>query len=218
MRALIVAHGQPSDPGPAARALEALAGRVAVDLPGWQVAAATLAEPGRLAETAKGEGLLFPLFMASGWFTRKAIPARLAEAGAGDWQMLTPLGEMQSFQDLAVTVARESGAARLVLAAHGSGKAPEPAAIADHVAGRISAEAGIAAEARFIDHRPQLLEATGYGPDSACLPYFAMSGEHVERDIPDALARAGFQGRILPALGLDVRVPGLIAAALRAAL
>ena len=48
-RALIVAHGQPSDPAPAAAALEALAVRVAAHLPGWQVDAATLAQPGRLA-------------------------------------------------------------------------------------------------------------------------------------------------------------------------
>ena len=36
-RALIVAHGQPSDPGPAAAELEALAARIAGHLPGWQV-------------------------------------------------------------------------------------------------------------------------------------------------------------------------------------
>ena len=45
-----------------------------------------------------------------------------------------------------------------------------------------------------------------------------MSGGHVIRDLPEALAKAGFPGRILPALGLDDRIPALIAqAALEAA-
>jgi len=33
--------------------------------------------------------------------------------------------------------------------------------------------------------------------------------------LPQALAEAGFGGRFLPPLGLDARVPSLIAAALR---
>lgn len=218
---LIVAHGQPSEPGPAAAALERLAAQVAQELPGWQVRAATLAEPGRLAaEAAAGQGVLFPLFMASGWFTRSAIPSRLAEAeavvGVEGWRITRPLGELPGFQDLAVQLARESGADQIILAAHGSGKAPEPAAIANHVAARITAEAGIPTEARFIDHAPQMVTARGFGANAACLPFFAMSGDHVEEDIPAALAEAGFGGRILPALGLDPRVPALIAAEMRA--
>ncbi|TKA94316.1 cobalamin biosynthesis protein CbiX, partial [Cereibacter changlensis] len=42
--ALIVAHGQPSDPAPAAAEIAALAAKVAVHLAGWQVGSATLAE------------------------------------------------------------------------------------------------------------------------------------------------------------------------------
>ena len=44
-----------------------------------------------------------------------------------------------------------------------------------------------------------------------------MAGGHVEKDLPEALARAGFRGRILPPVGQDDRVPGLIAEALRQA-
>ena len=46
--ALILAHGQPSDPRTAGAALEALAARVQALLPGWAVGAATLAEDGAL--------------------------------------------------------------------------------------------------------------------------------------------------------------------------
>ena len=218
MRALIVAHGQPSDPLPAAAALDRLALRVAEHLPGWDIRAATLAEAGRLEAQAAGEpGLVFPLFMAGGWFTGAQIPARLREAGAEGWRVLAPLGSLPGVQALTVALARESGAGRVLLAAHGSFKSRAPAAIADQMAARIPAETGIPAAAAFIEQSPRLETATGYGPDSACLPFFAMAGGHVEKDLPEALARAGFQGRILLPVGLDDRVPRLIAGALRQA-
>jgi sirohydrochlorin ferrochelatase len=217
MIALIVAHGQPSDPGPAARALEALAERVAAKLPGWQVRAATLAEPGALARAVAGQstGLVFPMFMAGGWFTRVNIPAKLAEAGAnvgpGGWTVLEPFGCDPAVHDLCVALVRESGGGEVILAAHGSFKSSAPSDIAVHVAGRIADETGAMVRAGFIDQNPQLSSLTGFG--RLCLPFFAAEGGHVSDDIPAALAKAGFTGRILPPVGLDPRVPGIIAAA-----
>jgi sirohydrochlorin ferrochelatase len=52
------------------------------------------------------------------------------------------------------------------------------------------------------------------GRDGVCLPFFAAEGGHVSDDIPAALAEAGFQGRVLPPVGLDARVSGIIAAAI----
>lgn len=217
--ALIVAHGQPSDPLPAAAELERLAGRVAAQLPGWAVTSATLAEPGALARAVSGQvpGVVFPLFMAAGWFTRSAIPARLEEAGAVGWRVLPPFGEAETVQALAVTLVRESGADQVLLAAHGSFKSPEPSRIAQALAGRITAETGLPATAAFIDQSPQLAEAAGYGPGAVCLPFFAMAGGHVLDDLPAALEQARFPGRLLPALGTDERVPALIAALIAAA-
>ena len=65
--ALIVAHGQPSDPRPAAEALEDLAVQVQALLPDRKVAAATLAEPGALARAVAGRagGVIFPMFARS---------------------------------------------------------------------------------------------------------------------------------------------------------
>ena len=103
--ALIVAHGQPSDPEPAEADLARLAAQVAALLPGWTVASATLAAPDALrrALAALGpEGRVFPLFMAGGWFTRVHLPARLAAAGAAGWQVLEPLGCDPALHDLAV--------------------------------------------------------------------------------------------------------------------
>lgn len=215
-RALIVAHGQPSDPAPSAAALDRLAGTVAGHLPGWQVGAATLAEEGRLgAEAAGAPGVIFPLFMAGGWFTRVHIPERLRQAGTVGWRMLEPFGCLPAVHDLTVQIARESGAGRVLLAAHGSFKSAVPSAIARHVARRIEAETGAQAAAAFIDQSPTVEEAAGLGPEAICLPFFAMAGGHVETDIPAALLKAGFDGRILAPVGLDARVPEIIAGAIR---
>ena len=222
MRAVIVAHGQPSDPGPAEAELAALAARVAAHLPGWGVTGATLAAPGALAAAvAGGSGLVYPLFMAAGWFTRSHLPARLAEAEGGDWQILAPFGCDPVVQDLTVDIAGQAtrgGATELLLAAHGSFRSAAPSEIAYAMAGRIAREVTLArVEAAFIDQDPQIEAATGFGPHAVCLPSFAARGGHVELDLPLALAKAGFAGQVLPPVGADPRVPGLIAAALRAA-
>jgi sirohydrochlorin ferrochelatase len=215
--ALIVAHGQPSDPTPAAHALERLAAQVAGHLPGWKVRAATLAEPGAIARAVAGQmaGVVFPMFMAGGWFTRVQIPARLADAGATGWRVLEPFGCDPAVHDLCVALAREAAADAVILAAHGSFKSSAPSDIAQHVADRIANDTGAQVATGFIDQEPRLASLAGYGARSACLPFFAAAGSHVSDDIPAALAAAGFAGRILPPVGLDPRVPGIIAAAIR---
>ncbi|MFN3994379.1 MAG: sirohydrochlorin chelatase [Tabrizicola flagellatus] len=212
--AVIVAHGQPSDPRPAGAALEALAARVEALVPGWRVGAATLAEEGAIARAVAGQpgGVVFPMFMAGGWFTRVQIPQRLSEAGAGDWTVLEPFGCDPAVHDLCVTLVREAGAREVILAAHGSFKSSAPSDIAMHVAGRIAAETGAEVAAGFIDQEPQLASLADRG--GVCLPFFAAEGGHVSEDIPAALAEARFTGRILPPVGLDARVPRIIAAAL----
>jgi sirohydrochlorin ferrochelatase len=212
--ALIVAHGQPSDPRPAGAALEALAGQVQALMPGWSVGAATLAEEGAVARTVAGRpgGVVFPMFMAGGWFTRVQIPKRLAEAGAVGWTVLEPFGCDPLVHDLCVDLVREAGESQVILAAHGSFKSSAPSDIAYHVAGRIAAGTGAEVAAGFIDQEPQLSSLAGRA--GICLPFFAAEGGHVSDDIPAALAEAGFKGRVLPPVGLDARVPGIIAAAI----
>jgi sirohydrochlorin ferrochelatase len=212
--ALIVAHGQPSDPRPAGAALERLAAQVQALLPGWTVGATTLAEAGALVRAVKGRsgGVVFPMFMAGGWFTKVQIPAKLAELGAAGWTVLEPFGCDPALHDLCVTLVSEAGADDVILAAHGSFKSAVPSDIARHVAGRIGVETGARVRVGFIDQEPQLSSLTGAG--GVCLPFFAAEGGHVGDDIPAALAEAGFRGRILPPVGLDTRVPGIIAAAI----
>jgi sirohydrochlorin ferrochelatase len=215
---LIIAHGQPSDPMPLAAEVAGLAARVQALLPDRRVASATLAEPDAFpaAVGALGrEGLAYPLFMAGGWFTRSQLPKKLATAGGQGWRVLEPLGTDPAIHALAVTLAREAGAAGVLLAAHGSGRSEAPSAVARAVAARIAAELGLRAEAAFIDQSPRIAETTGWGEGAVCLPFFAAGGGHVSADIPAQLAEAGFRGHLLPPLGQDARVPAIIAGAVQ---
>jgi len=224
--ALIVAHGQPSDPEPPEAEIAALAARVAAHLPGWQVMGATLASASALPRAvARAEGramVVYPLFMADGWFTQTHLPERLTAAGAGQVTLLAPFGLDPAVQDLTLDLARgaaAAGATGLLLAAHGSFRSPAPAAVARAMAAKIAAATGLQrVETGFIDQQPRIAEvARDLGPAAACLPFFAARGGHVIDDLPRALAEAGFTGVLMDPVGLDLRVPGLIAAALRAA-
>lgn len=223
--ALIVTHGQPSDPGPAAADLSALAARVAAHLPGWRVGSATLAEEGALAAAIADlgpRGVVFPLFMACGWFTGTHLPDRLRGAGGTDWRLTLPFGCSPGIQDVTVALAMAAtdvpSETDVILAAHGSGRSLAPSIIAHSLAARIRREGGFRrVQAAFIDQTPRIADTTGFGPRALCLPFFAAKGGHVTDDLPAALAEAGFQGRLLPAVGLDARVPALIADVIRQA-
>lgn len=238
--ALIVAHGQPSDPAPAEAELAAFAREVAADLPGWHVASATLAQPGRiaaaLAEFGPGASVqVYPMFMADGWFTRVALPERLEAAAPGaEHPVLTPFGLDPALVDVATAAVgaaiaqagRTAAQAELLLAAHGSFKSPAPAAVATAFGAALGQRTGLASLATgFIDQAPQIA-AVGAGMMAGmkagqgdrfrlCLPFFAAAGGHVEDDLPAALAAAGFDGRVLPPLGRLPGAAGVVAAALR---
>ncbi len=221
--ALIVAHGQPSDPAPAEVELAAIAAAVAAHLPGWHVASATLADPSALARAITNPtGFVYPMFMSAGWFTATHLPDRLAAAGGADWQLLTPFGLDREVQSLAVTLAlnatRGQSRPEVLLAAHGSFRSIAPSSVAYEVTRQMLQAGFVRAEAGFIDQSPRIAEvAQNFGPDAVCLPFFAARGGHVTDDLPQALAAAGFRGRILPPVGLDPRVPGVIARTLQSA-
>jgi sirohydrochlorin ferrochelatase len=213
--ALIVSHGQPSDPEPAEAELAVLAARVAALLPGWDVRSATLAGARLAAVVQGGPGVVYPMFMAGGWFVQDHLPKRMAEAGGVGWHYLSPFGLDATVQELCVNMALEAGAgSEVLLAAHGSFRSAAPSEVAHAMAARLQAAGFARAEAYFIDQEPRIATARGFGAGSVCLPFFAARGGHVVEDLPGALAEAGFGGRVLEPLGLDPRVPGLIAGAI----
>ena len=223
--ALLIAHGAPSNPDPQEARMRALAISVAGLLPGWQVRGATLAAPGAVAQAMQGmtAPLIYPFFMAEGWFTRSALPRALPANGAGLRQLLA-FGLSPALPDLlretatkaALLAGIEPLSATLLLAAHGARGSP---------ASRQGAEAMAARLAPFfarvclglIEEPPFLADAAHLSGPALCLPFFALRASHVETDIPEALARAGFAGPILPPIGEHPEVPRLIASALASA-
>ena len=206
-----------------------MAKKVAIHLPGWTVGSATLAAPDALKAALQSleDPLIFPLFMADGWFIRTLLPRRLAEAGAPQARILTPFGLLPGTASLAVTILQDAlteqgwkaGDTTLVLAAHGSGRSSNPADAARAVQSAIAAKIRFAgSRLGFIEEAPELVEvAEDSGTEAICLPLFVARWGHVEDDIPAALHAADFRGILLPPLGTDQHVPGLIAEAIGAA-
>src|SRR6056297_1035522 len=225
--AIIVSHGQPSDPDPAQADLERFTARVAEALPGWHVGAATLAAPGALDAALDAAGpapLVYPLFMTEGWFTGDNLRKRLS--GAPEAHVLRPLGVSTELPDLTADLLRDvladrgwpAGETQLFIAGHGSGRSANSArdtrAFAEAVAQRMRfAEMRVG----FVEEPPYLADqAAGLGARAICLPFFAAILGHVIDDIPEALDGAGFEGVRLDPIGCAPGVPALVARALQA--
>ena len=220
---LIVAHGQPGNPGPQQQAVEALAAEVALYLPEARVDGATLAMPGALDRAAVAR-LVYPMFMAEGWFTRSELPRRLQLAGAEATEILPPFGSDPGLPALCRLLLSRAAKAqgwplektRVLLAAHGSGRSRAPSEAARRMARDLHP---LTATCGFIEEAPFLADAARDLPSrSICLPLFATRAEHVTDDLPRALSKGGFRGILLPPVGLAAEVPAMIAETIRAAL
>lgn len=201
--------------------MQALAVRVAMWLPGWRVRGATLAADGALEAALAGMDapLIYPFFMAEGWFTRTTLPKRLGGAG----RQLPAFGGDPGMVDLVVRVTEaaalaaglEPAAAVLLIAAHGSkvsrASANGARALVESVTSR-----GVfdRVEVGFVEEAPYLADAARDLGAAVCLPFFALRAGHVAVDVPEALALAGFEGVLLPAIGEHGDVAQMIAAAL----
>ena len=226
--ALIVAHGQPSSPeGPEAR-IAAFAAEVAAGLPGWRVAGATLAAPGALARAVGTLGseapVVYPLFMADGWFVKSLLPKRLAEAGAPGARLTAPLGLDPGMPALLAGAALAAAKAHgltpaetgLLLAAHGSPSNTRPREVTEALAAALAPLIGFR-EIRtgYVDEAPGIDEAArALAAPALCLPFFARTGGHVLEDLPEALAAGGFTGPLLAPIGEDPAVAAMAAASI----
>ncbi len=229
--AILVAHGAPSDPAPQERAMADLAARVGALLPTWALRGATLAAPGALEAALMGleAPLIYPFFMAEGWFTTTELPRRLILAGRGGVRSLAPFGADPGLPALA-RAAAEAGAkaaaldparSTLLLAAHGSSGTGAGARASAQAAAALArtlalgpfarVEVGMIEEAPFLTSVARAAAARGPG---LCLPLFAQAAAHVREDVPRALSQAGFTGLVLAPIGAHPGVPALIARAL----
>lgn len=217
--AILVAHGSPAEPFPQEAAMKALAVRVAMWLPGWRIRGATLAQEGALeaAIAQLSAPLIYPFFMAEGWFTRTNLPRRLAAAGCKDLVQLAPFGTDPALITLMANAARKAAAKGLLIAAHGS-KVSKTSSHTTYAMVQSLEELGFSpVRAGFVEEAPFLADVAREMPQAACLPFFALRAGHVIQDIPEALAAANFHSKALPPIGEEARVAQLIAAALERA-
>ena len=222
--ALIVSHGQPSDPDVGEAEIAALASKVGGHLPGARVEGVTLAAEGRIeALSADRPGaLIYPIFMADGWFTQVQLPKRLAK-GVGP-QLVSfgldctlPLLAANWLRAVCTERAVDPYGVDLVIAGHGSGKSRRVSeathAFADQVAGVFKPRS---VRCGFVEEAPSLEDAlTGLDQNSICLPFFAAKRGHVLDDLPQAVRASKYEGIVLDPIGLHPDVPKLIADALR---
>lgn len=226
--AVIVAHGQPSDPAPAEASLAAFAASVDAATPLVSVHSATLAAPGALEaclDALPGESAVYPLFMAKGWFVTSALPKRI---GARDVRILDPLGIDPALPALVADSLSETLADRdweapdvdLVIAAHGSGRSDNPAKVTAAFARQIESLLPFrSVRMGFVEQPPSIADAAAdTGRRAICLPFFACTGGHVLEDVPQALEEADFQGVVTPVVGELSRIQKHIASRLSDAL
>ena len=221
---LIVSHGSPSDPEPQEAFVRDLAEAVGA-LTGWTVKGATLAKKGALEAAVDGmtAPLVFPHFMADGWFVSTNLPKRLQTAGLSDWSTTMPLGMLDQLPALALrrlkkTVLAENLSQKettLVVAAHGSPSDSRPARATEDFADALRRLSMFrAVRVGYVDEEPSLeAAATVIGP-AIVLPFFAAKAGHVLMDLPEALEAVNFEGTVLPPIGTWAHIPALIAGAL----
>ncbi|MCK0126463.1 hypothetical protein MWU76_18880 [Gelidibacter sp. F2691] len=219
--ALIISHGQPSSPEPAEAALADYVARVQTHLPGVKLGCATLAAPGRvsdvLAKTKPGAPV-YPLFMSDGWFVRTCLAGRLGDAPV---ELMAPFGMDPDLPGLAAAGLHAEGLGDgdpLFLVAHGSGSgrpAPERAT-RDFTSKLEIALGGTSIEVGFLEQDPSIPEKVkGLNGDNLCLPFFAMEGDHVRKDVHAALKAGGFNGRVLPVISQLPGVDAMVARAIK---
>lgn len=226
-RALLISHGQPSEPERGEAEIATLARAVSDHLPGIDLRGVTLAGDGTLEAALDGAGpgsLAYPLFMADGWFVRDQLPKRI---GSKAVHILPPFGMDAGLPGFAATWLRGEIAGRgwrapevtLAVLGHGSGRSDRPAQVTRGFAEAVAAQLGCALRLGFVEQAPLLTEALeGIGAHSIALPFFAARRGHVLDDLPEAARETGFDGVMLDPIGLHPEIPAFIAARLRAAL
>ena len=231
LAAVLASHGDRGGTAPnAALAAQAEAVRALTGLP---VATGVLkGEPTieqALAEAAASSPfaiVLYPLFMADGYFVEK-VRARVLAAGlTPEPQVLAPLGLDPRLPDIlvqeAVTVAETRGfeplSSRLLIVGHGSKLGPASATATRKAAARAALARRFASvTTAFLEEEPFLEDALRAGSAPTVVAgFFFGDGLHAGEDVPDAIEETGANAIYTGAIGNAPAVAPLIAAALTA--
>lgn len=205
---LLAAHGERRDGADNEGALQ-LAATLAARETAAAVAVGFLKGSPSIAEAVQRlsgyDLLVYPLFLADGYFTRKLLPRQLEEAGAfGRGRatcLLPPLGVDPALADLTLTEASAAAISRgwptyrtnLVLLAHGSSNNPASRLATEQMAETLAAR-NIFARVRvaFLEERPSLGETVASLIEPVVvIGLFAGEGMHGGDDAPQLIAALG---------------------------
>jgi sirohydrochlorin ferrochelatase len=220
---LLVAHGVRGGPGIARDHATALSRLRLFD----EVAVACLkGEPGvaaALAQMRARDVLVAPLLMAEGHGYRALLTGLPRRENTDRCLVLCrPLGVHPGLADIAMAMARKACAAAgwtpreaaLLLAGHGTGRAPESRDSAFALARRLrNADVFADAEAAFLEDAPSVPQAlAALGERRAVvLGFFADRGLHGEADIPRLIAASGAEAVYAGPIGAAPGIPTLLA-------
>lgn len=231
---VLVAHGDRGGASPNA-ALRAQAKAVSARVTPAHVCAGVLkGEPSlesALAEagaTGAQRIVVYPLFMADGYFMRK-VRERVAAAGLSHAPaILDPLGLdpalpeilLQETEKMASREGIEPVSARLLVVGHGSKLGPAAANATRKAAARAAIARRFATvTTAFLEEEPfldDMLRRGGAQP-TVVAGFFFGDGMHAGEDVPDAIEETGANAIYTGAIGNSPAVANLIASAITAA-
>lgn len=173
------------------------------------------------AEADAQQTLVYPLFMADGYFTQRLLPQRIEAAGIrSPWRLLRPFGfaaALPAFCERhALVAARDAGympeASRLLIVGHGSAKSSAASDAAYAFAERVRALSRFAViDCGFIEETPFVGEALAKDRRPTVVAgYFAGEGLHAALDVPEAINDYGGPAVSIGALGSFPDTPALI--------
>ena len=229
--AVLVAHGDRGGPSPNAALhaqAEAVGALIAPDriFPGLLKGEPALENA--LADAAAFGArriVVYPLFMADGYFMRKVRERVSAPGLAADTVILAPLGLDEKLPDLIVEDAMAGAQARafdplksrLLIVGHGSKLGPASANATRKVAARAALTRRFASfTTAFLEEEPFLEDTLhrGAAEPTVIAGFFFGNGMHAGEDVPDAIQDTGANAIYTGAIGNRPAVAPLIAAAI----
>lgn len=182
-----------------------------------------------LAEAAQSGAariLVYPVFMADGYFVRKVLAERVAQYGLKTADLLPPLGIDPGLAALvhadAIAAAEAAGyeasGSRLLLVGHGSELGPASANATRGTAARVRRLGRFQhVDVAFLEEAPFLDAALTASPlPTVVAGFFSGDGLHAGEDVPAHIAQAGVRAVYAGAIGASEQVAALIAAAVMA--
>ena len=188
--------------------------------------AAALAE----AQSASPDRIVvYPMFMADGYFTNKVLPERISATGlTAPWTITAPLGLDPRLPALALcealsTAARaqlDAAMCRLLLVGHGSELGPASANATRRAAETIASHGLFAAiETAFLEEAPFIDASLAAGSRTTIVSgFFFGDGLHAAEDVPNAVAASAAHAIYAGPIGCSAELPRLIRQTIEAAL